>query len=100
MSFPCSMCGLCCQNIGHIESFKEYDRGDGICKYFDFDNNGCKIYENRPDICNIDRMYSKYFYKEYKTLSDFYIANANSCNFLQEKVNFDKSFRIFIKKER
>jgi len=65
--FPCTNCGLCCQNIFSIEELKDYDLGNGVCKNFDFKKNNCKIYDNRPNICRIDKMfnikYSKYFLK-------------------------------------
>jgi len=48
--FPCTSCGLCCQNIGGIKELKEFDLGNGICKYFDFGNRKCSIYEDRPNI--------------------------------------------------
>ena len=94
--FPCSNCGLCCQNISTVNELKEFDLGNGVCKYFDFESKGCKIYETRPDICSVDKMfeikYNKYFNKE-----DFYIENAKVCNDLQEKYNLDESYRIKIK---
>lgn len=55
--FPCDKCGLCCKRLYLLEEMKEYDRGDGVCKYLK--NNLCTIYDNRPDICN-----SKKYYKE------------------------------------
>ena len=48
--FPCTGCGLCCQNITNIEELKEYDLGNGVCKYFDSISNKCKIYDDRPNI--------------------------------------------------
>jgi len=93
--FPCTGCGLCCQNITGIHELKEYDLGNGICKYFDVINNSCEIYDTRPNICQVDKMfevkYNKYFTKE-----EFYIVNANSCNKLQEHYKIDNSFRIIL----
>lgn len=48
----CTKCGLCCIlaiRTGVLD--RSYDRGDGICKHLD-ENNQCSIYENRPDVCN------------------------------------------------
>lgn len=95
MSFPCTICGVCCKNISHIQELKDFDLGNGVCKHLDLKTNKCKIYNERPRICNIDKMfaleYSKYFSKE-----EFYLININSCNLLQEKNNIDISFRIKI----
>ena len=93
--FPCTGCGLCCQNITTIKELKEYDLGNGICKYFDHINNECRIYDNRPDICRVDKMYELVYYKEF-TKEEFYIGNANICNHLQRQYKMDKSFRVKI----
>ncbi len=93
--FPCTQCGLCCQNITNIEELKEFDLGNGICKYFDKNKNICKIYETRPNICKIEKMfdikYNKYFSKD-----EFYELNAKACNELQERYKIDISYRINI----
>ena len=39
-----------------------FDLGNGVCKYLDLDSNMCRIYDNRPEICNIEFMYEKHFY--------------------------------------
>ena len=94
--FPCSSCGLCCQNISKVKELNHFDLGNGVCKYLNTKNNSCQIYETRPDICRVDKMfdiqYSQHFKKE-----DFYILNAKVCNDLQEKYNLDKSYRLKIK---
>jgi len=95
LTFPCTGCGLCCQNISKIEELKDYDLGNGICKYFDHESNTCQIYDTRPDICKVDEMFiSKY--NQYFTQEEFYIENAKVCNSLQEKYGLDKNFRINI----
>lgn len=93
--FPCTSCGLCCQNISTVAELKEFDLGDGICKHLDTLNNNCRIYETRPDICRIDKMYNMKYYKLYKK-NDFYIENAKVCNQLQEKYKLDDSFNVII----
>jgi len=94
-TFPCTACGLCCQNISKIEELKDYDLGNGTCMYFDVLTNGCQIYETRPDICSLDKMfqleYKKYFNKE-----TFYMENAKVCNALQEEYGLDRHFKINI----
>ncbi len=96
--FPCSCCGLCCQNISTVDELSKFDTGDGVCKYFDFPSSSCKIYETRPDICRIEKMYEKKYNKIF-TKKDFYIENAEICNRLQEKYNLDDSYRIKLKEK-
>jgi Fe-S-cluster containining protein len=98
MIFPCSSCGLCCQNISTIKELKNYDLGNGVCKYFDVLNKSCEIYNSRPEICQIDRMF-QIKYNNYFTKEEFYIENAKVCNSLQEQYGLDKSFRIKIIKD-
>jgi Fe-S-cluster containining protein len=59
MSFPCAKCGLCCRRLGQVAALNDYDRGDGVCRYLK--NNLCEIYEHRPDICNVEKMYDLHF---------------------------------------
>jgi len=94
--FPCSGCGLCCQNIQEIKELSKFDLGNGVCKYFDIKNNSCLIYENRPDICRIEKMFNVKYYK-YFTKAEFYLENAKVCNNIQEQYKLDKSFRINLK---
>ena len=82
-------------HIGETGLLKEFDRGDGVCKYLT-DDKKCAIYEERPDLCRIDKMYEVY-YKKYFSKKEFYIKNAQMCNFLQELHNIDKTYRINIK---
>lgn len=91
--FPCTNCGLCCQNISTVDELKEYDLGNGVCIHFNKIDRKCKIYETRPSICKIDEMYQmkyiKFFSKE-----EFYIENAKICNQLQAKFKLDDSFKV------
>lgn len=94
--FPCSSCGLCCQNISSVQELKDYDLGSGVCKYFNRITNQCEIYDSRPDICKIDKMF-ELKYHQYFTKENFYIENAKVCNNLQEQYGLDRSFRVKIK---
>ena len=93
--FPCTSCGLCCQNITNIKELNSYDLGNGTCKYFDLINNECTIYDGRPSICRIDKMFDLVYSKKF-TQEEFYIGNANVCNHLQGEYKMDKSFRVKI----
>lgn len=94
MSFPCTRCGLCCQNIDKVEQLSSYHNGNGICFYYDSEI-GCKIYENRPDACRIDDAYSKYF-SELISFEDYYQKNAEICNQLQEEKQMEEKFRVIL----
>jgi Fe-S-cluster containining protein len=92
MSFPCTRCGLCCQNIDKVEILKEYHRGNGVCIYYK-PNFGCTIYENRPLVCRIDEGYVV-FASDQLSLEDYYYANAEVCNQLQEAANLSVEWRV------
>jgi Fe-S-cluster containining protein len=94
--FPCTGCGLCCQHISDVEELKDYDLGNGVCKYFNEFSKECTIYEIRPEICRVDEIFEKR-YKDSLSKRDFYIENAKVCNILQDKYSFDKSYRVNIK---
>ena len=59
--FECDKCGLCCRSLSGVELYREMDRGDGTCRYFDEVTNLCKIYESRPLLCRVDDSYNAYF---------------------------------------
>ena len=70
------MCGECCRHINLIPELTEFDNGSGVCIYLQ--GNLCSIYENRPDICNVDVMYEKKFKTKY-TKEEFYKVNQDAC---------------------
>lgn len=81
--FKCDCCGLCCMNLNMSEIYNDLNRGDGICKYFDIDTKLCTIYATRPEKCNVDRTYEKYF-KEKISLDQYYELNYEACKRLKE----------------
>jgi uncharacterized protein len=92
MSFPCTKCGLCCQNLDKVPQLKEYDLGNGVCVNFDSEL-GCNIYEDRPIFCRVDEGYD--LYKEYfLSKSDYYQANAQACNKLQAEQSLNTIYRV------
>lgn len=54
-SFDCTKCGACCKSLEGHPLTTHLDRGDGTCKHLREDNT-CRIYETRPDICRVDKM--------------------------------------------
>ncbi len=93
--FPCTNCGLCCQNISLIEELRDFDSGNGTCRYYNTIDLKCNIYETRPNICRVEKMFDLQYFK-YFSQNEFYIVNAKVCNELQEKYNLDKKYRIKI----
>lgn len=93
--FPCTKCGICCQNISFIDELKDYDMGNGVCKYFNNITKSCAVYESRPDICKIDKMYELKFHTLF-TKNEFYKLNAYACNEMQKNNNIEKIFRVEI----
>ena len=93
--FPCTSCGLCCQNITNVIELNDFDRGNGVCKYLNLISNQCEIYDDRPDICRVDKMYKKEYSHVY-TKEAFYIENAKVCNTLQEQYKVDSKYRVTI----
>lgn len=79
--FKCSRCGACCRTVGLIEEAKFLDRGDGVCKYLD-KNNLCMIYDFRPEICRVDKMYKRY--KNKMTWDEYLELSYESCDKLRE----------------
>lgn len=79
--FFCDKCGLCCRNIAQVPQLKEFDNGQGVCRYL-LANNLCAIYENRPEICRVDVMYERY-YKSKMTKTEFYKINTEVCDWLK-----------------
>lgn len=92
--FNCDCCGLCCRHINRSNLLKNFDRGDGVCKYLG-ENNLCKIYENRPDICNVEVGYKKYFADMY-TEEEFLKLNYEACKKLKAEESFCIGRKIFL----
>lgn len=80
--FICTRCGQCCKNINMIPELYKFDRGNGTCIHLT-ENNLCNIYATRPDICNVDKMYSK-VYKFQMTRDEYDRINMEGCLFLQQ----------------
>ncbi|MBR6013433.1 MAG: YkgJ family cysteine cluster protein [Selenomonadaceae bacterium] len=82
--FKCDCCGLCCRNINRSPLLKNFDSGDGICKNLDRETNLCKIYYERPDFCNVEVGYKKYFSEIY-SWEEFLKINYETCEQLKRE---------------
>ena len=63
MKFPCDNCVLCCKHIELIKELEKFDSGNGSCKYLTEDNI-CSIYDQRPDACDVKKMYESIYKKK------------------------------------
>ena len=84
MSWVCTKCGECCRHIGHIPSMKGYAGEDGACKFLGEDNL-CTIYEKRPPVCNVAKVYETFF-KDKVPEEIFYEKTAEACRLLQKGI--------------
>lgn len=88
MIFPCDKCGTCCKHIDLIPQLNEYDNGKGRCIHL-MTNNLCDIYENRPDICNIEKMY-ELNYSKYMTEEEYVKLNVEGCREIKNSDEYKK----------
>lgn len=103
MIFPCVSCGCCCSKVDvavkNLEPYSLDKNNDlffpykwddtGRCENLTFDNK-CSIYENRPTMCNIQKM------KDYFNLpeKDYYDLTISCCNILMDEANLPIELRI------
>ena len=80
MKFECDKCGICCKLLKGIPQLAAFDRGDGVCIHLK--DNLCSIYESRPDICNVEKMYV--FFKEQMSEEEYLQLMSNSCKVLKQ----------------
>lgn len=100
LKFQCSQCGACCRRAGK-SGFME-DRGDGACIYLT-EENMCSIYETRPELCNMEKMWVKRNLEldlEIRGISkkDYFIENSEACNLMMKQDNMDTHFHINLDK--
>ncbi len=77
--FDCNQCGECCKHLYKIPAMKNFNRGDGICKYLI--NNKCSIYNKRPNICRGEYLYHLYF--EGMDVEEYYKILHHYCNMIR-----------------
>ena len=80
MDFKCDKCGICCKMLTGIPQLAAFDRGDGVCIHLK--DNLCSIYESRPDICNVGKMY--FFFKEQMSEDEYLQLMSDSCKVLKQ----------------
>ena len=97
MNFNCTLCGLCCATVGHaikgcegktdalsleVLAFPYATDENGRCENLGEDNT-CKVYDHRPDICNIAKTYDKHF-KSIMSEKEYHDHNYKACDYLQQ----------------
>lgn len=80
--YQCKQCGACCCRVQIIPEMKQYDRGDGTCRYLRPDHR-CAIYAHRPPICNGKYVYEHYF--SHMTVAAFHQMIAEFCKKIREE---------------
>lgn len=100
MTFGCTGCGACCSRVGlNIDKLKSFGfpyetkPNSNKCEKLT-DDNKCSVYNNRPDVCNIDTMYYKEYSKLGKTKKEMFKMEATICNKFQVEDGIDESFRV------
>ena len=83
-TFPCSQCGTCCRSLKNNLLLETLDRGDGICRYLDDATSHCRIYDKRPEYCNVRLMWLKHFSKV-TSWKEFVSMNKAICQKLNSK---------------
>ncbi|EMT5586590.1 TPA: YkgJ family cysteine cluster protein [Providencia stuartii] len=79
--FPCDKCGACCRHVDRANETQFLDRGDGICKHYNEISMLCTIYEERPDICRVDKQYLLHYHDQY-TWHEFVEVNRIACEII------------------
>ena len=106
--FPCTQCGECCRQASKvldkssdfyktaptvikdlIDRFPYEVNKDGSCSMLD-SSGVCKVYDNRPIICNISLM-GKLIHQ---STPDWFQLQADNCNKLIKDANLDSKFLV------
>lgn len=107
-NFPCTQCGQCCRMVRSMLLFKEaispgmayYKEMNefpykadarGACEKLTTDGK-CSVYDNRPDLCNIETIRQRYF--DHLTTAEYYSVTAGHCNNMMEIGGVDASLRV------
>ena len=98
MSFKCTQCGACCRmfNFADIEIIR--DKNSPHYFPYDFDKNGvceklvdnkCSVYEDRPYICNVDKVQKNSGLSK----KEYYKATKMACATIIDLLNMDPKLK-------
>ena len=96
VKFICSGCGACCRRIGLVrDKFEELNfpyqvNEKGWCEMLG-ENNECKVYETRPEVCRTNKTYDNFFSKA-MTRAEYYTMNTELCNKWMSEDKMDEKF--------
>jgi Fe-S-cluster containining protein len=103
-SFPCTGCGACCKRINNLEAHIVKDDPEhmlyfpyswdenGVCENLNLEDNSCNVYETRPTMCNIDKMFQ--FVQNGMSKKEYYNVNIFLCNKMIEEDGLDEKFKV------
>lgn len=81
-SFPCNQCGACCRHVHRAEETRYLDRGDGACRHYDDTRHQCKVYDQRPLICQVEKQFLLNYQQQY-SWPEFIELNQIACRVLE-----------------
>ena len=102
ISFPCIGCGLCCKKVKSVidNVGRDYPETHPLYFPYNFDESGacekltadnkCSIYEDRPILCNVDKLLQALPMSRI----DFFNMNIDACNSLMDEANLPIEMRI------
>lgn len=86
LHFECTQCGACCKLAGLAAGMVKLPfkiKSDGSCEHLD-ENNKCRIYENRPDICRVEVRASA---QKVMSKADYYKRTIELCKIFKNKIS-------------
>jgi len=91
--FPCTQCGCCCRKVGLIPKennlgFPYRAKENGECEMLK--DNKCVVYNERPIICNIDRLIKVLKVNK----SQYYKESIDACNKMMDEDEISQEYRI------
>lgn len=92
MNFPCTRCGECCKPAWATQGLLP-TKEDGSCAHL-VEGEGCSIYEDRPDLCRIDKTHE--MVAPEMTRGEFYEHSAKLCNQLVRQAGLGDEFLVRI----
>ena len=114
MDFPCTGCGLCCKRVGpavigarklvatgnenvyvkDVAAFPYSFDATGKCENL-LPDNKCAVYENRPLVCDIGRVWEKHHQPGgIITKESYFLSAAELCNSMMVEANTNENFFI------
>lgn len=93
MKFPCIECGLCCRMSGQVPQLASLMDASGKCHYFDEKTHHCLIYDHRPVVCNVSKMYEQH-YQSVMPEKEFYRKNLEICLALNKAAGLSDNCKI------